>query len=236
MKKIILALVLVGTLIIVTTGCGGDDDKKELTAEEVTLEYKTSGAYDLSQYIAPAENKTNIYVKNTYINNDAQPNDTTYPTTQFDINTTTIKQYDSDDTNITYTILNDRIKLLNKNDTIRYANIGDYISKTIIKTNTNGNNLNMSSLCKLNKHIESKEINNNTYTDIVEIVCTSKFNSTGKTNGIDSSVTRDGTKTYYLAKEVGKISEIQEDCETTIFNKVDSNNCKKIVTEITNIN
>ncbi len=240
MKKSILTLGLAGSLIIVTTGCGGGDDKKEPTAEEVTLEFKTSGDYDLSQYIAPTENKTNIYIEKTYKDNQGGKNygdpDSTFPTTRFDINETTIKQYDSDDTNTTYTILDDRIKLLNKNDTIRYANIGDYTSKILIKTDTNGNNLNMSSLCKLNKYIESKEINDNIYTDIVEITCVTKFNSTGKTNGIDSSVTRDGTRTYNLAKEIGEISAIQEDCETTVFNGIQSSNCKKTVTEITNIN
>ena len=245
MKKSILTLGLAGSLIIVTTGCGGGDDQKEPTAQEVTLEYKTSGTYDLSQYMAPTENKINNYREKTYEDNQGGKNygepTEAFPTIRFDINASTIKEYDSDGTDTIYTILNDRIKSLDADDNtvdyiVRYANIGDYIDKTIIETNVNGTSLNISSLCKLNGHLESKEINNVTYSDIIEISCVSNSNSSGNVGDNNFTTTSTSTDTYYLAKEVGEINSIEESCNTTILsgNKVSS--CEKIITEITNIN
>ncbi len=240
-KDILVASLLTFTLI----GCGGggsSDSNKD-------VEFKTSGKYDLKEYIFPDKNQTNMYVEKTYINSDGKKefNDdnldsTEYPPTDFIHEGTIVKEYADHDLDTMYQVLNDRIKMTDVNDDInvtfdvaRFADIGDYILNQSKSFSSNGSDVNMTRVCKLDDYIASKEINNKTYSNILEISCESTIKAHGVINQSNVTIETTEESSNYFAKGVGPIKMESESCETTT---IDSNKptseCEKTVTEITN--
>ncbi len=245
MKKNILALAFVGSLAMVMVGCGGDDKKKEVKIEDVVLEYKSEGAYDLSKYIAPAQSQVNNYVKKSYTNNKGERKYSPTPDSEedvsytYDVNSTGVTEIESlynDKT--TYNFLDDRIDSTDSNDSafsggiVRYADAGDNIFKVIASQSKDGINFDITYLCKVNKYLSSRKVRNTIYDDVLEITCT------GSTEA-DSTVFTLTSKDYstsYFSYEVGLIEEIEETCDTTTVKNNITKECEKETMEITTIN
>ncbi len=245
MKKNILALAFVGSLAMVMIGCGGDDDKKEVKIEDVELVYKTLGTYDLKEYQTPVSNQINNYEEKTYKNNKgkksypAEPVKTDNHIYKYEVNATAVKEIINSTLDSTYIYNNDRITILYADDNtsedfVRFVEKGDYIYKKVFEGKNNGLDVEISMLCKVDSHINTMDVNGDTYNDIIKISCINKGSAIGKVNGDDYSNKANGTSVVYIAKDIGEISSADEDCETTKLNDiVTSSSCEKEIIEIT---
>ncbi len=240
MKKIIFATSLAGILLI-ATGCGGSDDKKELTIDEISLDFskKETASYDLSQYLAPDSNKTNTYIKKVYEDKSGKKSysedsmDESFPTVKFEVSTTTIKAIKSDDGNSTFSIGDDRVfasSFLSSGDKnlVRYIDAGDYISKT--------KSQNVISWCKLNRYLNSYKVSDKDYNDVIELKCKVEKSSSGTTGtGSEYSDKSIEDSLYLFSKNIGLIESTKEECTTTVLNENEDQKCEKVVKKITNI-
>ncbi len=237
MKKNILALAFVGSLAMVMVGCGGDDKKKEVKIEDVVLEYKSEGAYDLSKYIAPAQNQINNYMKKIYTNDkgekkySAEPEETDI-SYSYEVNGTTVTETETPGNDITtYSFLSDRIN--NDNiEIVRYANIGDNVAKIITTLSKDNIDFNSTQLCKINKHHASKKVRSTTYEDVLEVTCHGDTKSNSDFFGFVSS----DYSVDYFAYEKGLIESNEETCSTTTVKNNITKECEKETMEITTIN
>ncbi len=252
MKKIILALALASSLMIIVTGCGGGSDDSTIDIDDVTLEFKTSATYDLRDYMSPEQDQTHNYVDKTYINNNGEkiynaiPDKESYSTTRFEINGAIIKEYDDAELDVTSTILSDRIvealETIENMEivTVRFADQDDYVNKIIttltLTTEEVSFDMQMKLVCKVNNYLASKEVNNNTYNDVLEITCTTTSTSSETVSGMPFNFISNGYGRFYLAKGVGMISETSEYCSITTLDTTISKECKKEISEITTIN
>ncbi len=239
MKKNILALAFVGSLAMIMIGCGGDDDKKkEVKIEDVVLNYKSEGKYDLSEYIAPEQNQTNNYVKKTYTNNKGEKKYSAAPeeadiSYSYEVNSSTVTETETPGGDITtYTFLSDRINDGNVS-IVRYANIGDNVAKIIATFHEESIDFNSTLLCKVNKHYASKKVRSTTYEDVLEVTCYGDTKSDSKFFDFVSS----DYSVDYFAYGKGLIENTEETCSTTTVNKSNiTKECEKETMEITTIN
>ena len=247
MKKIILVLSLIGTLLSVSTGCGSDGDKK-IDPKDVVIKFKTNATYDLSNYFFPSIDQTNNYVHKNYTNDKGEkkysntPNETTYSIINYETNNTTIKEYFDNNLDVTHTIQNDKMRQLDNEDNSvinlpRYVDKGDYIIKKEYSFVESGINFEYISICKVSNHINSKEINNKTYEDIIEVTCSSSSTSLkdAKLNGVPYSYTIETTIQSLLAKNKSLIMETTESCTNVTVNTTTDKSCDKEIVEITTI-
>jgi hypothetical protein len=247
MKKSILAISLLSSLTILYTGCGSSDSKK-VDLKDVVVKFKTSANYDLSQYITSNKNQINNYVIKTYKNEEGKkkyndiPDETSYDATRIDVNGTIIKEYDGSELDTTYSILTNKLVSTEADDNstitvARYADKGDYVSKIDKTIQSNGLSLTYIHVCKVADYLASKEINGNTYTDVLKITCegSAKTPAGAKLNNVPYSVLMEITSTGFYAKNQGNIWEEEETCNSTTVNKTTSESCEKEITEITTI-
>jgi hypothetical protein len=248
MTKSIITISILSSLILFSTGCGGGSDKKT-DPKDAVVEFKTSGTYDLRQYITATQNQINNYVEKTFTNNKGKKeyantaDETSYYATRFDINNTTIKEFNDNDLDLTYDIQTTKIieKDADDNTTMniaRYADNGDYVYKKDETIQLNGITFTAVYACKISDHLSSKEVNGNTYNDILEITCEGSTNSQegAKLNGNPLSIESESSLKSYLAKGEGIIWEEDETCTSTTINKTTSKECEKELTEVTTIN
>ncbi len=242
MKRRILSLTFVSTVALFTLGCGGSS--KSPSANEVTIKFKKSGTYDLRQYLMIPEAKTNNYVNKSYSNSKGKkeykntPDSETYPYVTMQYNGNIVKEFREKSLDTTYKILADRINATDAEDNAtddiaRFADKGDYILKRVTKSAQK----NYESLWKVNAHFASKKVTNKVYNDVLEIISTYKDESTAIVSKNNVTSVDKGENKVYLAKGIGLILEIDEDCsETKIDNTSVKKECTKDIEEITTIN
>ncbi len=248
MKKIVLAFSLIGISSMLFVGCGGGGDKK-VAFDDVKIEYKSEGKYDLSHYLVPAQNQISNYVENDYINElgkrsykDPDEDSPSYSASRYEVNGTIIKEFDNDGSLDTiYEIKADRIinKTFDGNQTeeeifVRFADDSDYIFKKRDHDDDLGQ---VELICKLTDHYDNKKINGNDFSDVIEMGCTIDSHDSGKVGGNDIEVIAEGTLKFLFAKGKGYISSVSDICKKTKTNgKVTKSTCVKEVEEITTIN
>ena len=241
MKKMILGLSL-STVLVLMSGCGDSSDKVDIDA--VTVTYKNAATYDLSEYILATQSQTNNYVSKEFTNTSGKkdykntPDEEIYSITRFEVNQSIVKEYNADNfLQTTNTILSDRIKTVDTDSEeiliARFADKDDYIIKSVT---TDADNTTTKIACKINKHLNTKAVNNKTYTDILEMSCDVTFSETTTAGGDTVSSTADGIIIIYFAKDNGPISSMIEACtKTSIGDKIVKNSCTKTTEDITNI-
>ncbi len=238
MKKSIILASLLGSILFLSVGCGGDDKDKTVNPEDVTLNFKTSGDYNLRDYLAPDQNKTNNYVEKTYTDETgkksykAVADGELYPIKRFEINGADIREYSTGNTlETTYTITENKIISTDVGespiDRVKFANVGDYVTR-VVDTETK-------QACKISKYIATKKIGTNNYDNVLELSCTGTREAEGETGGQTTSVSTVFTNKMYFAKNVGEISSIFEKCTTTKLGTLKSIVCQKKTTDLTNI-
>lgn len=244
MKQQILLSSIATVLLFALSGCGGGGDN-ETNIEDVTLTFKTDAAYDLSEYVYPTTEQTNNYVENEYVNEsgklsfDSTPDDTTYSAYSYEINGTTVTEYDGADLSSTMTIGTDRLTIEDVEDgetttetIVRHADEGDYIIKSI----ESGIGYENTMLCKLSDFLSSLTVNGNAYSNVAKVTCEYDSTSSVTLNGTAYTSTYDGTSTIYLANGIGMISETDSGCQTDTVGTATSKECYKETSEITTIN
>jgi len=244
MKKTILGISLLTTLLL-TVGCGGD--KKKVGFDDVKVEYKSGGTYDLSHYLVPAQNQISNYVKKVYTNksgkrkydNTPDEGNTTYSKTEYDINGTLIQAITDGALETTFKILTDKVTATDaKNKSVenyaRYADKGDYILKEELTDAEDGT---LKYFCKVADHLENTNINGHTYDDVLKVTCPMEIYDSATIAGNKVEVVGDGESILLFAKDKGMISFITDMCVENKFNgKKTESNCIKETQEITTIN
>ncbi len=242
MKKIILGTSLALALL---SGCGSDGDSKVAYAD-AKVEYKTAGAYKLSDYLVPAQNQISNYVENTYTNKSgkrdysktADEGSPSYTASNFDVNGSTIKESIDNVLDTTYNILADKITSTDADGTVEnyvlFADKGDYISKT---QGTDENLGAVELVCKLANHYANKIVSGTAYDDVIEVSCTIDSHDEATVGGSKIEVIGEGTNKKLFAKNKGLISDVIDFCTQT---KTDGTKtkatCVKTTQEITTIN
>ncbi len=246
MKRLFIALSLAFGILLVTTGCGDDDDKV-LPPEEIVLDFGTVGDYDLSKYIFPTTEQINNYRDKVYKNSDGKreydsidANETFY-SVRYEVTDSLVEEFREDVLEVKYHIQSDRIKseLIENNKTIeivRYTDSGEYIIKNESEVTIDGRHGTDSLLCKVANVINEKVVLNTTYEDVLEITCIIEDISSGIFNGSEFETNKDGTEVIYFAKDIGKISSVSDICDTTTLNSLSEIKCEKVTTELTTIN
>ncbi len=245
MKRYFAALGM--SVAVIFVGCGGGSDGDGGVNIDATVSYKTSGTYDLSNYISATQNSFNVYKNNTYTNKNGKksfkddPEEETY-TEKYDINSTAVIVKDAgDEIDSIFVIKSDRILEYDDENSAssiqiaRYADIGDYILS--ISKNENDNiPVEAKSVCKLAKHYDSKTVGSKTYNDVLKVTCVHEANGMSNNKDINISYTADGDSVIYLAKGVGEILSEDVTCEKidTYLNSTKTTNstCEKEVSEI----
>ena len=245
MKKIILSL-SVGALILGMSGCGSSGDSKP-DANSINIEFKTSGTFDLAQYITADKDQSNNYVKKVYTNNKGKKDykdtadKTTYPVkTITHTSDISVEEFIDGKLDSTYSFLADRIKTtddVNNTDIIaRFANKGDYISKSVKTITSDGLPIHYEMVCKLSKKLDSKTVLAKDYQDVIQVVCTYNSSANSSINNSAITYTSNGVNTIYAAKGIGTILDINEDCsETKVGDATPVKECQKEVEEITSV-
>ena len=239
MKKIVLGTSLVLAMVL-GSGCGDSDSKKSI--DDVVVDFKNAATYNLSEYVVPSQAQTNNYAEKVFKNSDgkkkydAVADEENFTSKVYDINGSTVRSLVGGQLDESYTTVANKINQVDDDGLLtqfaRYADTGDYISK-VVRSMSNG--LKMKQACKLNKKIDSKVINNVTYSDILEVVCTVENSGEGTTLGQTFKVASDGEIVSLFAKGEGMISTISEGCTKTTLGSIEKETCEKSVETITNI-
>ncbi len=243
MKKMILGTSLALALL---SGCGSNKESKVAFAD-VKIEYKTAGAYNLSNYLLPKQNQISNYVENQYTNNTgkrdysktADDGSPSYTSSQFDVNNTTIKESIAGALETTSTILADKITSKDTADGrvenyVLFADKGDYISKSKGAVEDLGS---MELVCKLANHYDNKTVSGTAYDDVIEVACTVDSYDSATVGGSKIEVIGEGTNRKLFAKNKGLISDVIDFCiQTKADGTKTKASCVKTTQEITTIN
>jgi len=239
MSRSTLITSLVLSWILFSSGCGGGSSQ---TSPSESLDFKTSGTYDLSQYLIPTQNQTMI--STTRIYNDgggdkkyaATPIEISQSTTRYDVTDTTVKEYTDTVLEATYTIAPTDITLVSdalSTKLVRHADMGDTIIKytqtlSLQEFNTT---FEMPVTCSLTNHINSKA----TFNNVLEASCLITGTFSGIYNNVDLNGTALGTMTLFLAKNLGLIGSNMEVCYTNNDDNTTTSVCQKTIDEVDSI-
>jgi len=213
----------IACIVISFSGCGGSgsDDGLDLDAQ---VTYKTSGTYDLRNYIIPTENSLSVYDQLNYTNTDGKttfkddPERSTY-TEKYDVNTTQVIVKDGNDQiDHMYDIQADRILELDPTGNVQYtfarfADMDDYVLSSSSNNAINNIPTVTKNVCQVKKHYDTKEIDQKEYTDVLEISCQSKTEGESVSDQLSLSYQSEATHTSYFAKDIGLVYSEVVNCE-----------------------
>jgi len=221
-------------ILLFLTGCGVFN-KKDLNDEKLLgtdehVDFNASGKYDLSEYLFPSESKTLIYNVTTYNkNNNSQNINETVDEYVRDVNIVKLND------NISYEI---EVQAIQKKELIdgffydnrkyrRHLNIGDvYYSFEYVELKGTKYRRLGKLVCKVENHLETEEILNKNYKDILKLFCTGEFFEGTLNNSY--SVRKNFKIISFYAKQVGLIGSIFEKDETTTTGNEDYREDRRI--------
>ncbi len=240
-------------LILFSSGCGGGSSSSQSSPQTGSLDFKTSGTYDLSQYIVPAQNQLNTFIERTYKDTDGNqiygttPTKTSEVVQRYEVDNNSIKEYDEKgNLDTTYTITQtaitqllsntDSIQIDNTTKIVRYADRGDPVANTIlnIPIETFGSDAAMTLTCTLQNHVDSKQINTQTFDDVITIACQGFVDTDITYQDIPLTLTMTLAIHSYYSNSIGEIGSIEETCYT-INSMQTVQQCTKTVSEIASI-
>ena len=242
MKQILTTLTLALGLLFFTLGCGDNDDRVALPVEP-RLEFDTVGRYDLSKYLFPDENQTNVYRNIKYINNngkreyDSLDENETFYSLKYEVLGGTIKEFANNELDVTYSIKSDRVLETDAEtnrtiDIVKFVDIGQYTVIYDIKITEDDKEKSLSMLCKVNSHLDVK----NGYDDVLNINCTVEGNTSMVFEGSEGLTSANGSLNVYFAKNIGIVGSTEDLCTSISFDGILVNKkCKKTVTELVQI-
>ena len=242
MKQILTTLTLALGLLFFTLGCGENDDRVAPPVEP-RLEFDTAGRYDLSKYLFPDENQTNVYRNIKYINNngkreyDSLDENETFYSLQYEVFGDTIKEFANNALDVTYSIKSDRVLETDAEanraiDIVKFVDIGQYTVIHDVELTEDDKEKSLSMLCKVNSHLDVK----NGYDDILNINCTGEGSTNIVFGGNKGLISANGSIDVYFAKNIGIVGSTEELCTGISFYGILVNKkCKKTVTELVQI-
>ena len=242
MKQTLTTLTLALGLLFFTLGCGDNDDRVALPVEP-RLEFDTVGRYDLSKYLFPDENQTNVYRNIKYINNngkreyDSLDENETFFSLKYEILGDTIKEFDNNELDVTYSIKSDRVLETDAEtnrtiDIVKFVDIGQYTVIHDIEIREDDKEKSLSLICKVNSYLDVKNDND----DILNINCIIEGNTTIVFEGSEGLTSTNGSINIYFAKNIGIVDSTKDVCTSISFNGIlVDKKCKKTVTELVQI-
>ena len=250
MKKFLTVLNIV--TVIVVSGCGGSGSEESVNLD-AQVQYKTSGDYDLKEYIAPSVNSINTYRELSYVNQDGKKSfkgdaEEEITAERYDIQDNIIIIKDGNDVvDDVFVIKPDRIEEKDdvnssmKVEIARYVNIGDYV--LVDSNSTDGSEgipIQRKTACKLVKHYGTKTFNKKEYSDILQLKCRTNGTGTTQANGIVIRYNTEATETSYVSKNLGEVYTESISCQkvVTTINGTDTTNatCEKEIRELVSSN
>ena len=243
---------LLVTAVIFSVGCGGSSSGHNSTS----LDFKTSGTYDLRQYIVPAQNQLSTFVERTYKDTEgnhiygSMPTATSELTQRYEVGNNSVKIYDGHgQLDTTYTITQTAItqQISDPNSLqfdavvtmVRFANLGDPVANNILNTPVPNaaDDIAMTLTCSLKDHFDSKSLNTKTYDDVIAVACQGFTDTDIAYQDTPMSISITNTTTFYYAKSIGEIGSVNENCYmiSSAQTAQTVQQCSKTVSEITSI-
>ncbi len=236
------ALILLATVLLIV-GCGFD--KKDLNDirlldDNERVSYSDEGRYDLSEYLFPKQDATYIYQRVKYRDNHGDKNYkeplrvNNNERVEYKIVGNSVKE----GSDINYTIKDvsiQKIELVNDfydvREYRRFVDVNDtYYSYEHVDNATTLYQVGWVT-CKVEEHINQKEILDRNYSDVLTLMC--KSESAEGVRG-EFSEKKNFISRLYYAKDIGEIGAIGEEC---IVRKYDSvyKRCSKTVKQLREI-
>ncbi len=232
-------------IIALMTGCGFDKkdlDESRLLDDNETVVFSSEGEYDLKEYLFPTQNQTHIYERIKHKDNNGDKNYNREPISinlhnqiEYTINENIVlegidTEYMIKDISIGKKELVD--DFYDVREYRRYLNIGDYyFSYEFVDAEKSTFYQIGWTKCRVEEHLESKEILKNTYTDVLILAC--KSESAEGVRG-EFSDKNNFSSAYYFAKGVGEIAAIGEECFTKKYNQT-YKSCSKTTKQLKEI-
>ena len=218
-KRVTLASISAAAVIL--SGCGGGGSDKGVSFD-AQVNYKTSGTYDVSKYLAPSANAINVYQEDLYTNKDGKksfkgdPERSTY-TEKYDVNGTKIVVKNGrDEVDTVYEIKADRITEVDDESTLeiaRFAEPGDYLIVKTKETKEDNIPVTVRLACKVSGHMDNKKVGDSDYSDVLKVTCEEKSTGSNDAQSFSLSYQHDSSDTTYFAKGIGMIYSESEGCE-----------------------
>ena len=245
MKNIIIAIL--ATLFIV--GCGGSSSKK---TKSTTPDFNNTDAkYDLNTYLQ--ENSSVVYRSILLTNNSGKKKYSddskveTFPT-QKSVKTDNVilLQDGTDKETGSIKILATKLERTFKGSTgsqtidiVRKFDIDDAITNSIMNQKISNAKVKLTRICHATDIIESKEINNIPYTNLLEIECTTSSELIEK-NELTTEASLEKTELIYMVEKKGIVFNETETC-TAVTNvaleqETKVSVCKKETKEMVSFN
>ncbi len=240
MKNVSISLVTV----LLIAGCGFD--KKDLNDivlldEDEKVVYSDNGDYDLSEYLFPDKNQTNIYKTIKYRDNQGDRNYNHQPfraNSNEEVVYTIYGKNIKEGVDVNYTIKDFSVRKAELVDDFydireyrRFVDINDiYYSYEHVDNATTLYQIGWVT-CKIEEHNSSKEILNKTYNDVLTLSC--KSESAQGVRG-EFSEKKTFTSRLYFAKNIGEIGAIGEECTIKKYNSI-YKSCMKTIKQLKDI-
>lgn len=227
MKNIYITLF---ATILLITGCGFDKkdlDDSRLLEENETVVFSHEGRYDLSEYLFPTANQTNIYEKIKHKDNNGDKNYNREPISinlnnqiEYVINENVVLEGIDIEYRIKEDIHIEKKELVDDfydiRDYRRYVDIGDYYySYEFVDAKSIFYQIGWTK-CRVEEHIDSKIILDKKYDDILILGCDSE--SVEGVRG-EFSDKKNFKSAHYFAKDIGEIAAIGEECFKKNYNQ-----------------
>ncbi len=250
MPRILLFFSLVFVIALFNSGCGGGGGSTSATTQ--SLDFTTSGTYDLSLYIVPTQNQLSTFNERTYEDSGGNkiygtiPTKTAQKTQRYQITNNVVEEYDGNgQLDTTYTISQTAITQTSENTGsyetakgVRYADLGDPVAVIALPVPLEAFNkeLPLTMNCRLQKHFDSKTINTVTYDDVITVSCEGVSNSDLTYQNVPVTLDISTTVTFYYAHSLGEIGSVSELCYTVGTSAAQTvQACTKEISEVTSI-
>jgi len=202
--------------------------------------------YDLSEYIFPDINQSNLYKEDMFEKIDIgaryrDSNETLYYDDTYTTTSSLVEVVKDGVHEFDYLIEEDTITSLdlftNTSSLIdRVVKVGDVINDDLTSGVEDGLDTVTEYICTIERYLDTKMADNNTkaiYTDVLEKSCIKTYYASGTVFNKNIEVEGTTEEVYFYARGVGLISSTTEDCQQSTFDSsLPTYNCKKRVSSL----
>jgi len=228
MKRFLITLGLVFGILFFSTGCEEGSKTKDPVREEPIIHFDGEGEYDLSEYLFPEQNQTNIYEQKVYVNSKGEKKYDSLEANKSNYNLKFVKNdknieeyygrnsvrelskvYDVQDDRI---IVNDR--QADENITIvKFVDMNKLVIQHTAKSEEDENTKESTMECRIVQSLEERL----GYPNVLKLSCKVSENYEMLFKGERDERKMDGSLELYLAEDIGLVESIEDVCKKTYF-------------------
>jgi len=228
MKRFLITLGLLFGILFFSTGCEEGGKTKHPAREEPTLHFDGEGEFDLSKYLFPEQNQTNIYEQKVYVNSEGEKKYDSLEANKSNYNLKFVK----DDKNIeeyygrnsarelskVYDVQDDRIVVNDRQEDenitiVKFADMNELVIQHTAKSEEDENTKESTMECRIVQSLEERL----GYPNVLRLSCTVSENYEIVFRGKRGETKMHGSLELYLAKDIGMVESIRDVCEKTYF-------------------